>query len=96
MSQTDVKGVLCTDERGQPFFHDGTLSESSAAILSQLVQISANINTNPDSPTPIITLTSTDSKVVVARNASIIVAVHRNLPLPPPSEVHDGSESDQY
>uniref|UniRef100_A0AC34FMY7 Late endosomal/lysosomal adaptor and MAPK and MTOR activator 5 n=1 Tax=Panagrolaimus sp. ES5 TaxID=591445 RepID=A0AC34FMY7_9BILA len=77
MAKTDVKGVLCMDERGQPFFHDGTLSENSAAILSQLVQISATINTNADSPTPIITLMSANSKVIVARNTSIIVAVHR-------------------
>uniref|UniRef100_A0AC35F790 Late endosomal/lysosomal adaptor and MAPK and MTOR activator 5 n=1 Tax=Panagrolaimus sp. PS1159 TaxID=55785 RepID=A0AC35F790_9BILA len=92
MAQTDVKGVLCMDERGQPFFHDGTLTENSAAILSQLVQISSSINTNPDSPTPIITLMSANSKVIVARNTSIIVAVHRSLPSATPEAIHENGD----
>jgi hypothetical protein len=92
MAQTDVKGVLCMDERGQPFFHDGTLTENSAAILSQLVQISSSINTNPDSPTPIITLMSANSKVIVARNTSIIVAVHRHLLPSATPEIHENGD----
>uniref|UniRef100_A0AC34QQR0 Late endosomal/lysosomal adaptor and MAPK and MTOR activator 5 n=1 Tax=Panagrolaimus sp. JU765 TaxID=591449 RepID=A0AC34QQR0_9BILA len=77
----DVKGVLCTDELGNAIYHQGSLKEGSAAIVSQLVQIASHID--PEFPAPIITLHSPDSRVVIGRNHPITVAVHRIGPTDP-------------
>ncbi|KAE9552484.1 hypothetical protein FO519_004297 [Halicephalobus sp. NKZ332] len=77
----DVKGVLCTDDQGNAIYHEGTLTETSAAIASQLVQIASQID--PEFPAPVITLQSPNSRVVIGRNKQISVAVHRVSPTDP-------------
>ena len=77
----DVKGVLCTDDQGNAIYHEGTLTETSAAIASQLVQIASQID--QDYAAPVITLQSPNSRVVIGRNKQITVAVHRVGPTDP-------------
>uniref|UniRef100_A0A915E0Y8 Late endosomal/lysosomal adaptor and MAPK and MTOR activator 5 n=1 Tax=Ditylenchus dipsaci TaxID=166011 RepID=A0A915E0Y8_9BILA len=36
---TDVKGLVCSDEHGAAFYCKGTLNEQSAAVVSQLASL---------------------------------------------------------
>uniref|UniRef100_A0A7E4V8T9 Late endosomal/lysosomal adaptor and MAPK and MTOR activator 5 n=1 Tax=Panagrellus redivivus TaxID=6233 RepID=A0A7E4V8T9_PANRE len=75
---SDLKGILCTDDHGRPLHNSGSFSDNSAAVISQLIQ--ASILIHPNLRPPIITLVGQQSRVVCACNRNIFVAVHRDVP----------------
>ncbi|MFH4978230.1 hypothetical protein AB6A40_004939 [Gnathostoma spinigerum] len=87
MSSESVKGVLCADALGLPLGSRGTLNESAAPYISQLINLAKCLDSGGSNRDSIGSLTSdspkngvtnTTSPVVVLQNASsqVIVSEH--------------------
>ncbi|VDK49052.1 unnamed protein product [Anisakis simplex] len=80
MQSPNVMGVLCADAAALPLCYRGTLPSSSAPVISQLLSIASNLDSDSSRTNAlIITIQSKKSKLIITKEGSISVAVHKSM-----------------
>ncbi|KAI6173493.1 Late endosomal/lysosomal adaptor and MAPK and MTOR activator 5 [Aphelenchoides besseyi] len=76
MQNDGVKGVLCSDVKGDLYCKRGTMNERTAAIITQISELASQME--PDDPIePIVSLQSRTSRILIRRYNNLVVGVHK-------------------
>ncbi|KAI6209450.1 hypothetical protein M3Y96_00222700 [Aphelenchoides besseyi] len=91
MQNDGVKGVLCSDVKGDLYCKRGTMNERTAAIITQISELASQMEVygstdvnyrsksfQPDDPIePIVSLQSRTSRILIRRYNNLVVGVHK-------------------